>query len=102
MNKEDTRNLFLAVGLSVLLMAAWQYFYAGPMYQREHQAQMQAQEGAQRTRLLNAQRLWIQYRDANCGFYAGADGSLSRIQAADCMFKMTRGRTQELESGELP
>jgi YidC/Oxa1 family membrane protein insertase len=47
LNKEDTRNLFLAVGLSVLLMAAWQYFYAGPMYQREHQAQMQAQSQAQ-------------------------------------------------------
>jgi uncharacterized protein YecT (DUF1311 family) len=67
-----------------------------------YQAQMQAQEGEQRTRLLNAQRLWIQYRDANCGFYAAADGSLSRIQAADCMFKMTRGRAQELERGELP
>ncbi len=42
MNKEDTRNLFLAIALSVLVMAAWQYFYAGPLYQREHQAQLQA------------------------------------------------------------
>ena len=42
MNSEDTRNLFLAIALSVLVMAAWQYFYAGPLYQREHQAQMQA------------------------------------------------------------
>jgi len=42
MNTEDTRNLFLAIALSVLVMAAWQYFYAGPMYQREHQAQLQA------------------------------------------------------------
>ena len=38
MNSEDTRNLFLAIALSVLVMAAWQYFYAGPLYQREHQA----------------------------------------------------------------
>jgi uncharacterized protein YecT (DUF1311 family) len=67
-----------------------------------YQAQMQAQQGAQRTRLLKAERLWIQYRDANCGFYAGGEGSISRIQAADCLFKMTRGRAQELESGELP
>jgi uncharacterized protein YecT (DUF1311 family) len=67
-----------------------------------YQEQMQAQQGEQRKRLLNAQRLWIQYRDANCGFYRGADGSLSRILAADCMFKMTRGRTQELEGGEVP
>jgi len=42
MNTEDTRNLFLAIALSVLVMAAWQYFYAGPLYQREHQAQLQA------------------------------------------------------------
>ena len=28
----------LAIALSVLVMAAWQYFYAGPLYQREHQA----------------------------------------------------------------
>jgi YidC/Oxa1 family membrane protein insertase len=46
MNSEDTRNLFLAIALSVLVMAAWQYFYAGPLYQREHQAQMQANTAA--------------------------------------------------------
>ena len=45
MNTEDTRNLFLAIALSVLVMAAWQYFYAGPLLQREHQAQMQANNG---------------------------------------------------------
>jgi YidC/Oxa1 family membrane protein insertase len=44
MKSEDTRNLFLAIALSVLVMAAWQYFYAGPLYQREHQAQMQANQ----------------------------------------------------------
>jgi YidC/Oxa1 family membrane protein insertase len=44
MKSEDTRNLFLAIALSVLVMAAWQYFYAGPLYQREHQAQLQANQ----------------------------------------------------------
>ncbi len=43
MNSEDTRNLFLAIALSVLVMAGWQYFYAGPAYQRQHQAQTQSQ-----------------------------------------------------------
>ena len=42
MNSEDTRNLFLAIALSVLVMAGWQYFYAGPLYHHEHQAQTQA------------------------------------------------------------
>jgi YidC/Oxa1 family membrane protein insertase len=46
MNSEDTRNLFLAIALSVSVMAAWQYFYAGPLYQRQHQAQMQANSAA--------------------------------------------------------
>jgi YidC/Oxa1 family membrane protein insertase len=46
MKSEDTRNLFLAIALSVLVMAAWQYFYAGPLYQREHQAQLQTNNAA--------------------------------------------------------
>ena len=51
MNNEDTRNLFLAIALSVLVMAAWQYFYAGPLSQKQHQqAQTQAtQQQAQKT-----------------------------------------------------
>jgi YidC/Oxa1 family membrane protein insertase len=44
MKSEDTRNLFLAIALSVLVMAGWQYFYAGPLYQREHQAQTEANQ----------------------------------------------------------
>jgi YidC/Oxa1 family membrane protein insertase len=44
MKSEDTRNLFVAAALSLLVMIAWQYFYAGPLYQREHQAQMQANQ----------------------------------------------------------
>jgi YidC/Oxa1 family membrane protein insertase len=43
MNSEDTRNLFLAIALSVLVMAGWQYFIAGPIAQRQHQAQIQTQ-----------------------------------------------------------
>ena len=43
MKSEDTRNLFLAIALSVLVMAGWQYFYAGPLMQREHQAKIEQQ-----------------------------------------------------------
>ena len=49
MNSEDTRNLFLAIALSVLVMAAWQYFYAGPRYQHEHPAPTQTQTHANST-----------------------------------------------------
>ncbi len=54
---------------------------------------------AQRTRLRDAQRLWIRYRDANCAFYANGEGSISRVQAAECMRIMTAQRTRELEQG---
>ncbi|MBV9290615.1 MAG: membrane protein insertase YidC, partial [Hyphomicrobiales bacterium] len=43
MNAEDTRNLFLAIALSILVMVGWQYFVAGPQYQRQDQAQLQTQ-----------------------------------------------------------
>ena len=56
MNSEDTRNLFLAIALSVLVMAAWQYFYAGPRYQREHPAQTQTQTQASSTARVASQR----------------------------------------------
>ncbi|HEY1779530.1 MAG TPA: membrane protein insertase YidC [Roseiarcus sp.] len=46
MNSEDTRNLFLAIALSVLVMAGWQYFYAGPLYKHQHQADVQVQTQA--------------------------------------------------------
>jgi YidC/Oxa1 family membrane protein insertase len=49
MNSEDMRNLFIAIGLSVLVLFGWQYFYASPLQQREHQAQTQAANNAAKT-----------------------------------------------------
>lgn len=59
---------------------------------------MKGSEPAQQTALRSAQRLWIQYRDANCGYYASQDGSISRIAAAECVRSITRERTCELEA----
>ena len=47
--------------------------------------------------LRAAQRLWVQYRDANCRFYGSQDGSIRRVQAAECVRAMTEGRALELE-----
>ncbi len=48
--------------------------------------------------LRAAQRLWIQYRDANCSFYADPDGgAMASIRAADCGLGMTARRARELE-----
>ena len=54
-------------------------------------------DAAQRQPLLAAQRLWVQYRDANCGFYGVQDGSIRQVQAAECLRSMTEDRARELE-----
>ena len=49
--------------------------------------------------LLEAQRLWIKYRDANCSFYYDPDGgSMARLSANDCMMISTAKRAKELEN----
>ena len=54
---------------------------------------------AQREPLRKAQRLWLQYRDANCEYYALGEGTISRLEAGSCMFDMTKARAKELEQG---
>lgn len=50
----------------------------------------------QREALRAAQRLWVQFRDANCRFYAAAEGSLAQVAAAECLRAMTADRAREL------
>lgn len=54
-------------------------------------------EGNQREPLRAAQRLWVQYRDANCLYYSLGEGTIARVEAADCMYRMTKSRALELE-----
>ena len=52
---------------------------------------------ARKKQLQTAQRLWLQYRDANCHFYADPDGGTAAgIAAADCVLQMTASRAREL------
>ena len=52
-----------------------------------------------RAQLLEAQRAWIKYRDANCAFYYDPDGgTLARVNANSCMLTATADRAHELES----
>ncbi len=46
---EDNRNLFLAIGLSLLVIIGWNYFYASPQLQKERQVQSHAQSQVQQT-----------------------------------------------------
>ena len=52
----------------------------------------------QREPLRAAQRLRIQYRDANCGFYAAQEGTIRLVQAAECLRAMAQDRALELEN----
>jgi uncharacterized protein YecT (DUF1311 family) len=51
----------------------------------------------QHDQLRAAQRLWIQYRDANCLYYGLGEGTIARIDAGECMRNMTEARARELE-----
>ena len=65
---------------------------------KSYKALMERSDAAQQATLKSAQRQWIQYRDANCQFYALGDGSISQINAAECMRAMTQERTCEIEA----
>ena len=52
---------------------------------------------AQHDQLRAAQRLWIQYRDANCLYYGLGEGTIARLDAGECMRSMTEARAKELE-----
>jgi uncharacterized protein YecT (DUF1311 family) len=60
-------------------------------------ATLKAAQPKQREQLRTAQRLWVQYRDANCLYWRLGEGTIATIEAADCMFRMTRSRAEELE-----
>jgi uncharacterized protein YecT (DUF1311 family) len=51
----------------------------------------------QREQLRAAQRLWIQYRDANCLYYDLGQGTIARVDAGECLRSMTEARARELE-----
>ena len=62
-----------------------------------YQHMLNAGEPKQREQLRVAQRLWLQYRNANCLYYGLGEGTIARVEAGDCMLRMTQGRAIELE-----
>ncbi|MDI3468488.1 MAG: hypothetical protein OJF62_000551 [Pseudolabrys sp.] len=64
-----------------------------------YQAALKDAAPRQREQLRTAQRLWIQYRDANCMYYALGEGTIALINAASCTLEMTKARANELKGG---
>jgi len=62
-----------------------------------YQQALKAAQPKQAEQLRAAQRLWIQYRDANCLYYGLGEGTIARVEAGVCMFDMTKRRADELE-----
>ena len=62
-----------------------------------YQKAVQDAGSAQRDQLRAAQRLWVQYRDANCLYYGLGEGTIARLDAGECMRSMTEARAKELE-----
>jgi len=62
-----------------------------------YQAGMKTLEGTKRTAMRDAQRRWIQFRDADCAVEAGlTGGTLDRINAQMCLLKATKVRADTL------
>jgi uncharacterized protein YecT (DUF1311 family) len=64
-----------------------------------YKAAMAKQNSARKKELQNVQRLWVQYRDANCGFAFDPDGgTMAHIETTNCVLAMTEERADELEA----
>jgi uncharacterized protein YecT (DUF1311 family) len=62
-----------------------------------YKAAMASLTGDLQTQLRGAQRLWIQYRDAECRLRGSlTGGSIDRINGGACMLDMTRERADQL------
>ena len=61
---------------------------------------MAAADESDKKRLRNAERAWIAFRDAQCGYETSAsiDGTIHPMEVSGCYTSKTIARTKELES----
>lgn len=65
----------------------------------QYKAAMATLQEPQKGLLLDAQRQWLKYRDANCMFYAQlSGGTMDRINSSSCVLDATARRADELEA----
>lgn len=66
---------------------------------RAYQQRMAALNDRQRAALKRAEKTWLAFRQADCDAYEDEDwGTISRIDAAQCLLRRTVERTLELEA----
>ena len=66
----------------------------------ENYKKLMSKLSAKRTKmLLEAQRAWIKFRDANCNFYFDPEGGTAALLAGtDCFLQVTADRAKELRN----
>ncbi|OYX73090.1 MAG: hypothetical protein B7Y95_09230 [Rhizobiales bacterium 32-66-11] len=60
------------------------------------------QTTSQQERLKAAQKAWTAFRDADCAFYVNGEGTIARVEGAECRRVLTQQRAQELEQAGRP
>ena len=66
---------------------------------RAYKARMGEFNGRQRDLLKTAEKAWLAFRQADCAAYEDEDwGSISKIDASQCLLRRTVERTLELEA----
>lgn len=62
-----------------------------------YQAGLKTLDPQQRTALRDVQRLWIQFRDADCALENGlTGGTIDRVNAQSCLLEATKARADSL------
>ncbi|MFG1411173.1 lysozyme inhibitor LprI family protein [Xanthobacter sp. VTT E-85241] len=56
----------------------------------------------QQERLKASQKAWTAFRDADCAFYVNGEGTIARVEGAECRRVLTQQRAQELEQAGRP
>jgi uncharacterized protein YecT (DUF1311 family) len=64
-----------------------------------YQSLLRRLEAPRTGQLRVAQRVWLEFRQANCAYVANpAGGTAARVAGAACMLQMTAARTRELRA----
>jgi len=93
-NCEDRKSTADIVECLAIQAAVWERRLSAA-----YQKLMDDLPARRRDRLRSAQRLWLQFRDANCAYFASRDGTIARVDAGQCLLRLNAARAIELEEG---
>ena len=93
-NCEDRKSTTDIVECLAIQTAVWER-RLNAVYQKL----MEELPARRRDRLRSAQSLWGQFRDANCAYFASRAGTIARVDAGQCVLRLTSARAIELEEG---